>query len=214
MVKNFFLAAFLFATSCASTSNSLDSLFQEKPKPVVTECALVIPLTSAIDRDSAELFIAQLEACKGTPVVVEINSPGGSVFAALEIQKAIERHGAPVLCAVDGMAASAAFVTLQSCHVRAMTPRSVLMAHHASLGRVEGQREAMENGAAMLKAIDEAMVQHCARRMGLPASFLEARISGGKEWWFTLEEAKLYKAVDFDVADIHEAIMLVESLKQ
>ena len=199
MVKTFSLFL-LLATACAAV-----------PKPEAMapgECVDLIHLEGSID--DASQFKADLEACHGRPVVVEINSPGGSVFDALEMQKAIERHGAPVICVVDGMAASAAFVTLQSCTTRAMTNRSILMAHHASLGGVSGQSQDMENARAVLVAIDKALVAFCAKRMGMPLADFEARVSGGKEWWMAFDDALSSRAIDFEMT-VAEALDLIHS---
>lgn len=205
--------SFLFL-ACASVQKQPTN-FVELETAVSPEgdCYDQLALVGPINMESALALMAELAVCHGQPVLLEINSPGGSVMAALEIQKAIERHGAPVICVVDGMAASAAFVTLQACSVRTMTPRSSLMAHHASLSSVDGQRESFENAAAMLRTIDEGMVQYCARRMGLAPLFFEGQISGGKEWWLNMENAKLWKAIDFDVADIFEARMMLGMVK-
>ncbi len=202
MVKTFLALSFL-AVSCAAVP---------KPIPEIESCSDLIRLVDVIDGDSAGLFIAELGACAGRPVVVEINSPGGSVYAALEIQKAIERHGAPVVCVVDGMAASAAFVTLQSCHIRAMSPRSVLMAHHASLSGVSGQSQEMQNAADLLRAIDEAMIRHCAKRMGMGLPEFEAHVSGGREWWLALDASKVYNAIDLEM-EVGEALELIRNRK-
>lgn len=194
-----------FSVSCASIPTNSDI---ENSVEAPAECVDLIKLDGPIDALSAMLFVVEMGACHGKPVVVEINSPGGSVFAALEMQKAIERHGAPVVCVVDGMAASAAFVTLQSCHIRAMTSRSVLMAHHASLSGVGGQSHELDNAAEILRKLDAAIVRFCAKRMGMSTVEFESHVAGGKEWWFSTEDALVHRAVDFEM-DVQEALELI-----
>lgn len=205
MVRGLIIAALL---SCSHVNKDATAVSTIEPVNQAAECPLYISLTGAIS-DPSE-FISKLEACRGSPVVVEINSPGGSIFGALEIQKAIERHDRPVYCVVDGMAASAAFVTLQSCDVRFMTERSVLMAHHAS-SSAAGQSHEVDNVAAALKAIDRALVLQCSHRMKMSPDEFESHVSGGREWWMSVDDAIQNRAVDFPAADINEVLRLVFS---
>jgi ATP-dependent protease ClpP protease subunit len=182
------------------------------PAPTAARCPEWLKLDDSIGGSMVETLTEQLEACKDRAVVVEINSPGGNLFAALEIQKAIERHPKPVLCLVDGLAASAAFVTLQSCDVRAMTPRSILMAHHASFNGARGQSHELENAVAALRAIDRATALFVAKRLDMKADDYEAKVSGGREWWLALDEAEKVHAIDFEVDDVVEALTLARAL--
>lgn len=206
--------ALLLLSSCTHSSKAtkepqvLVDLFLTTPPPAsgAPACPEFIELTEPIT--DADAFVAQMAACKGRPVVIEINSPGGSIFEALRMQKAIERHDMPVLCVVDGMAASAAFVTLQSCDMRLMTDRSVLMAHAASVRGVGGQSQELDNAARALNAIDRGMALHCAKRLDMSPDDYAKRTTGGLEWWLGLEDALKFKAVDFEVRDVVEAIKL------
>lgn len=158
--------------------------------------------------DPAE-FVEALHACADRAVVVEINSPGGNIFGALEMQKAIERHPHPVVCVVDGMAASAAFVTLQSCDLRVMTDRSVLMTHHAAIPRAGGQSEELRNLTNVLVALDRAAALRVSKRMHITPEAYEARVSGGREWWLGLEDGLANHAIDCEVRDVAEALKLI-----
>ncbi len=153
--------------------------------------------------EDPEFFVGTMAACKDRPVVVEINSPGGDLSSAIEMQKAIERHPHMVVCVVDGMAASAAFVTLQTCPIRFMTSRSILMAHNAATKAI-GQSQALKNRAAMLEKIDRGTALQCARRMGMDPAEYEKRVSGGKEWWMGVEDALAFKAVDAEAPNAVE----------
>lgn len=177
-------------------------------EPAPPTCPDWVKLDGVIDADSAAKFGAEMKACADRAVVVEINSPGGSVFDAIEMQKAIERHPHPVYCVVDGVAASAAFVTLQSCDFRLMTDRSVLMAHHAAIPRTGGQEEPIENAAAALRALDHATALHCARRMGITPEAYEAHVSGGREWWLPVDDATKEHAVDLRVTSVADAVTM------
>lgn len=191
----------------AKNQNLLKFLFGEPPPAACPE-NLTIPLLGPIDSDSADVFVRTLEACKGKRVVVEINSPGGSLFAAMEMQKAIERHSAAVFCVVDGMAASAAFVTLQSCTSRYATARSLLMAHHASL-TCQGQEQEMKNCGEALRAIDEGLSAHCAKRMEMSREDFESHVSNGREWYMSLFDGLKFKALDGEAASVAEIQKMV-----
>lgn len=164
-------------------------------------------LDTVINSISADLLVSKIKACKGKRIVLEINSPGGSVFAALEIQKAIERHDRPVFCVVDGLAASAAFVTLQSCTSRYATDRAVLMAHAPSL-TTEGQQTEIENSAEALRVINWGMVEHCAKRMGMAHDDFERRVTGGREWYLSQADALQFKAIDGPAESVAEILKL------
>lgn len=199
----------LLLASCATATAPLSntgSLVEAVTGETENACPEWLKLEGEIDNDAAQALAAGFKACEGQAVVLEINSPGGNIFAALEIQKAIERHDKPVVCLVDGMAASAAFVTLQSCDIRMMTDRSILMAHQAAIPRAGGQQDALANATAALRAIDRAIALHCAKRMGLTVEAFEAHVSGGREWWMALEEAEAAHAVDFEAASLTEAL--------
>lgn len=158
---------------------------------------------------SAALLVDKIEACKGKRIVIEVDSPGGSVYAAWQIQKAIERHDQPVACVVDGFAASAAFVTLQSCTTRYATDRAVLMAHAASSG-AEGQAEDLQNGAEVLRVINWGMIERCSKRMGMTHAEFEARVSGGLEWWFSQADALKFHAIDAPADSVASVVLLAK----
>lgn len=182
---------------------SLRSLLFGEPPPASCPENRTIPMLGPIDDESADVFVRTLGACKGKRVVVEINSPGGSLFAAMEMQKAIERHDSAVFCVVDGMAASAAFVTLQSCTSRYATARSLLMAHHASL-TCQGQEQEMKNCGEALRAIDEGLSAHCAKRMEMSRGDFESHVSGGREWYMSLFDGLKFKALDGEAESVAE----------
>lgn len=176
-------------------------LFVFLPPTPPTECPEVLKIDSEIT--SASTFVDTLALCK-RPVVIEIDSPGGSLFAALDMQKAIERHPYKTTCVVDGRAASAAFVTLQSCSVRLMTSRSVLMMHHASINNASGQSHELQNAAGALVALDRAAVLQVSKRLDITPEELECKIHSGREWWMASDEATEYSAID-GIADSVQA---------
>lgn len=175
------------------------------PAPAVGKaCTGVVSLRVGIDEEASNQFVADLAECTGKVTVVEIDSGGGELGAALEIMKAIERHPRPVICVVDGMAASAAFDILQSCDVRTMTPRSKLMQHTASTG-VRGNSTEIQNTLDRLRVTDKGRALHCSKRMGMPLEEYEKQVADGREWWLDLGEALKVHAVDDTMSSVAEA---------
>lgn len=185
----------------------LEVLFGAEQEPAVCPADGLLKLIEGIDDDSADKLIRTLEACKGRRVVIEIDSPGGSVFAAIRLQKAIERHDKAVMCVVDGLAASAAFVTLQACTSRYATARSMLMAHTASLG-TKGQEHDLRNGAEALRVVNWGMIEFCARRMGMAHEAFESHVANGAEWYLSQADGLTFKALDGPAKDVAEIVEL------
>lgn len=128
-------------------------------------------------------------------VTIYINSPGGQVFAGMDMVRRMEDSGLQTRCVVDGLAASMAFYMLQGCDKREMTKRSILMAHEPS-GTVGGPGWEHENAARFLRALAHAMAEHCAARMKVSVDEYEQRISGGREWYFSIKDALGFGAID------------------
>lgn len=67
-------------------------------------------------------------------VTININSPGGDIFAGMAIIDAIKAHNAPVNIHVMGTAASMACIILQAGTRRLASPNAVIMHHVGSMG--------------------------------------------------------------------------------
>jgi ATP-dependent protease ClpP protease subunit len=195
------------ARDSAPKAITLGELLGIESKPASTCPASGLLKLGEIDGDSAERLTGELTACVGRPVVIEIDSPGGGIFAAQDIQKAIERHDKPVFCVVDGMAASAAFVTLQACTSRYATSRSLLMAHEGSVS-TKGQSQELTNGAELLRVLNWGMAAFCARRMGIAVEAFQAHVSGGQEWWLSQADAMREHAIDGPALNVAEVVRL------
>lgn len=156
-------------------------------------------LVGEINNESVRELVTQIvqaNARQAVQIDMFINSPGGSVMSGIVLAQIMEESPAPIVCTVDGMAASMAFYVLQSCSVRQMTKRSVLMAHEPWVGS-DGPltRSGAEETAAQLKAITKMIVEHCAARMSISVAELLHRIDN-KNWWIEWEEAVKVGAVD------------------
>lgn len=79
---------------------------------------------------SAAAVVAQLQTMSGD-IVVRINSPGGDVQEAITIANALQRYKAKgkVVCAIDGMCASAATLIACACDSVTIADNAVYMIH-------------------------------------------------------------------------------------
>lgn len=102
----------------------------------------IVMLTSEIDDISSTLITCQLLYLQSedanSVINLYINSPGGSVDAALAIYDTIQYISAPVHTTVMGMAASAATIISMSGIKRYILPNARMMIHQP-LGGARGQ---------------------------------------------------------------------------
>lgn len=156
-------------------------------------------LSGEITAVKVEPLIAALRAIpdmtvKPAAIFIEIDSEGGEVDAGFALTKAIEASPVPVICIVDGQAASMAFYILQSCDVRAMTPRSSLMMHQVTLiGAIKASN--IKTLQKQVETYNKAMVGQCSAKMKLPANEIADKIADG-DWWMGADEALMVGAVD------------------
>jgi len=166
-----------------------------------------------VDSESAGIAIDILDVANQAgldAVVIEFDTPGGSVDAGIKLAKAIEQSKTEVVCIVDGMAASMGMYLLQSCHQRVMTPRSILMAHQPWMMGA-GDEQDFENGSRLLSALGKALSEHVCSRIKLPQAECKEKFSNGREWWLNHQEALQVGAVDFVVASVPDTVECLRS---
>jgi ATP-dependent Clp protease, protease subunit len=113
---------------------------------------------------SAKGFLAELGALPaGTPIDLRINSPGGSVFDAVAIYNAIQRHEGTVTVWIDGIAASAASYIAMAGDEIVMPENAFLMIHDPA-GLVMGTADDMRAMAEALDKVKGSLVQGYAVR--------------------------------------------------
>lgn len=206
-----FLAALPFFVSCVHVSPRA-SIEDLPPRREGAQSSNIIEFRSPVDDDSVTEFTTKLTdhiLAGDTKIIVEINTPGGSVGHGFDMGHAIERAPVPVVCVVDGMAASMGLYILQSCDVRIMTTRSLLMGHAPSAG-TRGQSEELSKLAHILRQLSIAMANHITRKTVMTAGEYLGKIANGQELWLTSTEALDLRFVDFTVGDVQE---VTESLQ-
>ena len=145
----------------------------------------VIRIDDVITQETAESVEAAVTKAEG-PVIVRINSPGGSVLPGLRIIRSLLSAPGPVICEVEDLAASMAAIILESpgCGVRRVHVYSLIMFHEAAVSGVDTLRQ-NESGALAerLKAVNLALAALVAPRLGLTVEEYLTRTLGGREIW-------------------------------
>lgn len=153
------------------------------------------PAILAIDEEigfwgvQATDFRASLEKVSGNALDIEINSPGGDVFAGLGMYNMIRSWasagGRSVTTRVTGLAASIASVIMLAGDKREMPKNSFAMIHSPSTVAF-GTSEDLRESADTLDKIGASMRNLYMDRMGITED--EATAMLAKDTWLTAEE--------------------------
>ncbi len=136
---------------------------------------------------SAKAFLADLGKLPDkAPLTLRLNSPGGSVFDAVAIYNALQRHAGTVTVSIDGIAASAASYIAMAGDEIVMPENAFLMIHDPS-GMVMGTASDMRSMAEALDKIGASLLRGYAAKSGKPEA--EIAILMAKETWLDASEA-------------------------
>ena len=166
--------------------------------------AIVFPL-GVFNEAAADLLVAVLAKAdeENRPVLIVIDSPGGSLSAAYRIMRAIDISGSPIVCLGDGMVASSAFFTFIQCPVRLATPKTIFLAHGPSVTmRFEGGAKEMRNELEELKVVTSSLCVHVSAHTKITKAECMER-AAEKDWYFDTDDAKTYGVLDRIVKPQH-----------
>ncbi len=135
---------------------------------------------------SARNVLEALKKANGEDVLVKINSPGGSVFAASEIYTALRSYKGNVNIEIHGLAASAASVIAMAGHSK-MSPTGQMMVHNVLTSGVGGDYRVMEHTAEMLRSANMTIANAYIDKTGMTEE--EALNLMDNETWLTAERA-------------------------
>lgn len=135
---------------------------------------------------TADDFAADLESITAPEIEVQINSPGGEVFAGVAIFNSLRSHPARVTTRVDGIAASIASVIAQAGDHRVMLSGSQMMIHSA-WGLCVGSADEMREMADLLDRQSDVLASIYAERSGGDKAMFRERLA--KDTWLTAAEA-------------------------
>lgn len=138
-----------------------------------------------------------------------INSPGGSVFAAVAIANTLKNHKAKVTAYIDGLAASAATIITSACDIVKM-PKNALFMIHNPLTWTYGNKQELEKAGILLDKVKDSILEtYLAKSKNKTKEELSALMD--EEKWFNAEEAKEYGFIDEIVGEV-EKLQTVNNL--
>lgn len=134
----------------------------------------------------AKDFVSQLNSVEAKEIVVEINSPGGDMFAGVAMYNALRASGKEITTKSMGVAASAASIVFMAGDKRVMPKNTFLMVHNPWTFAA-GNADEMRETADTLDKFGEQMRATYAARTGLSDEKLAEML--GKDTWLTADEA-------------------------
>jgi ATP-dependent Clp protease protease subunit len=159
----------------------------------------IIFLGGPIDDDTANIVIAQLLFLQSESdkkdIKLYINSPGGSVTAALAIMDTMDHIKNDVSTVCVGMAASAAALLLSAGEKgkRFSLPNSKIMIHQP-MGGAEGQASDIEINARQILKIKAKLNKILSENTGKTLAQIEK--DADRNYYMSADEAKKYGIVD------------------
>jgi ATP-dependent protease ClpP protease subunit len=136
----------------------------------------------------------QLNAAKGAPVLVRLNSPGGSVVEGLAIANILNGYSGGVTVEVVGYAASIASVIVAKAKRATMAKDSFLMIHDPYVGVMGATADQLENLSKTAKLFEDtilnAYLDSIKRRKQLDKETgMKLQADMKAETWYTAQEA-------------------------
>ena len=131
---------------------------------------------------------ARLSAMSG-PLTVRVNSPGGDVFAGVQIANALTRYEGEVLVRIEGLAASAAsFVAMRGDTIE-MDEMAQVMIHRPTTSLWGGDEDDFRADAERLRVTGDSMIQSYTKRNRAGLKSDEIREMVKAETWMDAEMA-------------------------
>lgn len=168
-------------------------------------------LCDAVDSDTSKEVIRKLWYLEltqpGKPILLVINSPGGSVDSGLAIVDQVQMITSPVTTLITGLAASMGSI-LSLCAAkgkRFATPNCRIMIHQPSIGGViRGQATDLEIQAKEIIKTRNALIEIYVRATGKDFKTIEKAID--RDTWMSAEEALEFGLLDKVVSSYKEVM--------
>lgn len=164
----------------------------------------IVFLGGPIDDDVANIIVAQLLFLESEDskkdINLYVNSPGGSVTAAMAILDTMNYIKSPVSTVCVGIAASAGAVILSAGEKgkRFALPNAEIMIHQP-WGGAQGQATDIEITAKQIIKTREKLNKILSKNTGKPLSQIEKDVE--RDYYMSSEEARKYGIID----EIHKA---------
>lgn len=168
-------------------------------------------LKSINTKEAMRQELKTLAEMKVNRIIVNINSPGGSVDHGISIHDLLAQSNAHVTTNISGMTASIATVIGQAGKVRRISDNSLYLIHPASyglIGRFNGYE--LKDIADDLSKIDDRITNIYAKRSGVERAKIEKlmKAQNGQGKWITAKEAKEFGLIDEIYEPMEAAAML------
>lgn len=134
-----------------------------------------------------------IDTANGEKIEVEINSPGGDIFAASDILASLQLYKGEVESTIVALAASAGSVVATAGKTR-MVPTALVMVHNVSIYGASGDYHDMEKASEMLKKANQSIANAYIAKTGKSSE--EVLEVMDKTTWMTAQEAKEFGLVD------------------
>lgn len=161
----------------------------------------------AVSPKKVQDFLDSIDSNNDEEIILEINSGGGSVFAASEIYALLKEHPNNVTSKVLGLAASAASFLMLASNRILMTPTGQVMIHNAS-SMASGDYRDMDHASNILKNTNMAIAN--AYKLKTGKSHEELLSMMDNETWLTAQQAKQIGLIDeimFDNGELGNSIV-------
>ena len=132
-------------------------------------------------------------------IIVNLNSPGGSVFSGIAIHNMLKRHKAKVTVNIDGLCASIASVIAMAGDTIRMPRNALMMIHNAMTSDFGNANELRETANLLDKVTSQLMTAYLDKSESLNEATLKVLLDA--ETWLTADEAKHYGLVDEVIAE-------------
>jgi ATP-dependent Clp protease, protease subunit len=153
-------------------------------------------------------FLDSLDSNDDEDIILEINSGGGSVYAASEIYTLLRDHPRNVTSKVMGLAASAASFLMLAGNKILMAPTGQVMVHNASTV-ASGDYRDMDHASNILKNTNMAIANAYKLKTGKTHEELLAMMDN--ESWLTAQQAKQIGLIDEIMFDNNNDLGIVAS---
>ena len=166
---------------------------------------------------SAKAFLSAAREISAKDIVLEINSPGGDVFAGIAMYnglRALADTGKTIKVKIMGIAASAASLVAMAGDTIEMPANTMMMIHNPWTFAM-GDAEEMRATADVLDGISNGLIATYAKRTGKTNEDIKTLLDA--ETWFSAEEAvaagfattvtdKVEAKAQFDVERLPESV--------
>jgi ATP-dependent Clp protease protease subunit len=170
----------------------------------------IVFLGDQISDDTANLVTAQLLFLEseepGKPISLYINSPGGSVTAALSIYDTMQYVSAPVSTICLGMAASGGSLLLAggAPGLRLALPNSLILIHQPWTGGMQGKAGDLEVHAREILRQRDLLVEIYARHSGRSPDQVARDMD--RDNYMTAEQAQAWGLIDQIISRREQAV--------